>query len=173
MEVGPRTVTILRRVRWVSAILCLLVAYKLFHFGVTTNGQVATAASLIVMFGFIVAATMLLLPETVPFVSRPFTAFIDGIYGTGPGKEKPPFDCRLARGYVKQERYEDAVDEYARVMKYHPKEMEPYRESIQVLLNKLRDREGAEDVLDLGLRKLGSEAERTELLGLYRELGGR
>ncbi len=52
---------------------------------------------------------------------KPIGLLVDSIFGTGTVfGERPPLDLRLAWHYVKEERFEDSIDEYERVRGYYP-----------------------------------------------------
>jgi hypothetical protein len=110
---------------------------------------------------FVLVATLLVLPELV----RPFTWIIDHLFGTGPGSgDRPPLDLRLARAYVEQERYADALEEYRRVQGWHPAVSEPY-EQIMILLARSGSgrRSDVERVYRQGRRHLRSREARADL----------
>jgi len=80
---------------------------------------------------------------------------IDVLMGTTPPSgERPPIDLRLARSYVDQERLDDALAGYARVMKWHPKIAEPYEQTMILLARTGAKRARIEKVHRQGLRRL-------------------
>ena len=115
---------------------------------------------------FIVVATILVIPE----LSRPFTWMIDVLMGTTPPSgERPPIDLRLARSYVAQERLDDALAEYARVKKWHPKIAEPYEQTMILLARTGAKRARIDKVHRQGLRRLRSPDARNDLAAAHRK----
>lgn len=109
---------------------------------------------------FLVVATLLILEE----LTRPFTWIIDSVFGTTRGSgERPPLDLRLARFYVEQERLDDALSEYTRMMKLHPTIPEPYEQIMILLASTGQSRARIDKVKRQGLRKMRSPEARASL----------
>lgn len=100
---------------------------------------------------------LLLMPE----LTRPVTWMIDALMGTQPGRgERPPIDLRLARFYVANERLDEALEEYARVMKWHPGISEPYEETMILLARTGAPRKEIDRVHQIALRRMRSPEAR-------------
>lgn len=109
---------------------------------------------------------ILMMPELV----RPFTFVVDWLLGTMPGSnEKPPLDLRLARHYVKEERYEDALAEYLRVMSHHPGVVETYVKVMEMIAELGGNMRELDAVYQKGQRKLTSPGDLEELKDAYEE----
>lgn len=100
-----------RLVRWSVVVFCLYAAYRLFRLGTSAGPATSAAAiaALLSMFGCLILIPIVLLPDLLPIATRPFTAFIDDIFGTAPAKGRPPLNYSLARGYLRQNRREEAL----------------------------------------------------------------
>ncbi|MEM7012189.1 MAG: hypothetical protein AAF585_11955 [Verrucomicrobiota bacterium] len=160
MNVEPR-----KLIRWVVAAVCvmlgLIIAFK--------GPEIAFLASL-ALFG---VATLLMIHE----LTYPLTWLVDAFFGTGVGGgDKPPLDLRLARHYIKQGRLEDALDEYLRVMEYHPHVAETYEQAIILTAELDNDREAVEKLFEKGKRHLKEPEDQGNLLHAFNQakekLGG-
>jgi len=141
--------------RWLAALSLMALAVWL------SNG-----IGIVFFLPFVVVATLLVIPE----LTRPFTWMIDVLMGTTPPSGgRPPIDLRLARSYVEQERLDDALAEYARVMKWHPKIAEPYEQTMILLARTGATRARIERVHRQGLRRLRSPDARTDLATALRK----
>jgi hypothetical protein len=109
---------------------------------------------------FVVVATLLVLQE----LTHPVTWLIDSVLGTAQGSgERPPLDLRLARFYVEQERLDEALNEYARMMKLHPGIPEPYEQLMILLARTGAPRRRVDRVKRRGLHKLRLPEARASL----------
>lgn len=103
-------------------------------------------------------------------LTRPFTWIIDEVMGTTPGSdERPPIDLRLARFYVEKELLDDAIEEYTRVMRWHPAISEPYEEIMVLLARTGAPRKRIDQMLRRGRRHLRSPDARAALDRAYRQ----
>jgi tetratricopeptide (TPR) repeat protein len=128
----------LPKIRWLIAMAaialgawCMNAALKIPGFG--------AAGYLIVSFGALIFAVLLVSPETAfrvaEWCSRPFTDLLF------PSDEfaKPLLSYVLARRYARELRLSDAVDEYEKIIRYYPDEKDAYLELIAVA-QQLNDR---------------------------------
>ncbi len=154
-------------VRWPLAIFCFWAAYGFFE---SVRHTDAPGAMLPLVFGFltVICGVACLVPDVLPFLARPFTGFIDSVYGTGPGRGRPPLNYNLARSYAARSRADEALEEYRRIMKNYPRELEPYEQSVILHLREYGDAEGAARVFRMGLRRLRSGELRRQLQRTYR-----
>jgi hypothetical protein len=130
---------------------------------------VGPAVAMLAIFASLILGLALVGKDVASLVARPITLFVDVIYGTGPGRGKPPLNYRLARGYVAAGRFDDAVTEYQRIMRYYPRELEPYSECIRMLLEFSRDHPQATRCLRRGLRHMRNRKARDALRAVYRK----
>ena len=83
------------------------------------------------LFGLaaMISGVLLIAPECVGWALSPFTGLLDRILlpsESGP----PPADYTLARLYGGQLRYEEACEEYAKIIHYHPEQINACLEGI-------------------------------------------
>jgi hypothetical protein len=83
--------------------------------------------------GLVLLAGMLIWRDLVKLAARPMQRTVDSIYGTEEGDGVPPLDYRLARFYVKEDRIEDAIDAYGRILEHYPAESDAYLEILPLL----------------------------------------
>lgn len=153
-----------RIARWISVVV-LITGSVLLTIYVEPEG-VIFALPLAALAGF------LLIPE----LTRPVTILIDVLFAGRAEGGKPPLDLRLARGYVKQERLEEALEEYLRMMKFHPHVSEAYEQAMILTARTGGDRAKLERLFKQGLRRVGSLEEKADLRAVYdrakEEIGG-
>ncbi|MEM1297563.1 MAG: hypothetical protein AAGH89_19505, partial [Verrucomicrobiota bacterium] len=108
-------------------------------------------------YGFIfglpllIAVAILILPEFL----KPIGWMVDSLFGTGVVfGERPPLDLRLAQHYVKEERWEEAIDEYARVRGYYPAILEVYSNPMILMAKIGHEREEIDELFAQGQRKI-------------------
>lgn len=111
-------------------------------------------------------AAVLALPELL----FPFTWLIDFLFGTGSQAGRPPLDLRLARSYVKQERWDEAYEEYERVSIYHPGVEEPYVELLKLGLRLDRSERQIDRVFRKGMRRIRDEEGRARLRRVWEKV---
>ena len=74
----------------------------------------------------LISAILLLIPETVKPTTRYLSARIVAFVFPDHKFSKPALTYTLARRYIELERYDDAVQEYAKIIHYYPDETEAY-----------------------------------------------
>jgi len=103
---------------FVVFMLSMRAAFKMESFG--------AAPYVIFSLGCLIAAILLLIPETVKptchYLSGRIVAFVFPDHKFS----KPALTYALARRYIELERYEDAIQEYAKIIHYYPAETEAY-----------------------------------------------
>ena len=68
--------------------------------------------------------------DLAPWLAAPLSALIDSIYLGSERNLRPPLDYRLAEFYVRHGRTDDALEEYARLIGHHPRDLRSYRDAI-------------------------------------------
>jgi hypothetical protein len=125
------------RVRWIFALLSLLVSIWLMTAAFKINGFGALGHIIFSMTGFIMAV-LLIAPETVfrmaEWISRPFAE----LFFPSEEYKKPPLSYQMARRYASTRRFEEAAAEYEKIIHYHPQEHDAYVELLEVA-KKLKD----------------------------------
>ena len=98
--------------------------------GGETDWVAAFAKSL---FGLavMISGVLLVSPEIVGWVLLPLHRVLDSIFLPS-DSGAPPVSYDLARFYVRQLRHEEACEEYAKIICYHPEQFEACLEGIQV-----------------------------------------
>ena len=74
----------------------------------------------------LISAILLLIPETVKPTTQYLSARIVAFVFPDHKFSKPALTYTLARRYIELERYDDAVQEYAKIIHYYPGEIEAY-----------------------------------------------
>ncbi len=72
------------------------------------------------------------LPEVFRYATFCFTGFIDAVFFPGRREAKPPYTLKLARFYREQQRLSEAEAEYARVLSFHPEQLEAWQERLDL-----------------------------------------
>jgi hypothetical protein len=129
--------------RWTLAVLC---------------------ASLVLQGGFFMALFLafLIAPEISILSSYGFTRFIDAVFFPGGREAKPPYTLKLARFYVEKHRWEEAETEYARVLSFHPEQVEAWQERLTLAFRRRDTSAGStpERVLAEALKVLKAPTDR-------------
>ena len=85
------------------------------------------------LFGLaaMISGVLLIAPECVGWVLTPLTGLLDRIF-LPTESDPPPLDYTLARLYGGQLRYEEACEEYAKILHYHPEQFSACLEGIDI-----------------------------------------
>ncbi len=117
--------------RWLCS-ASFFIMFAILIKGVFAHGAVYTPdayeALPFVIFSLVslVVAILLLIPETVKPTTDYLSGLIVGLVFPDHKFGKPALTYLLARRYIEQERYDDAIDEYAKIIHYYPDEVEAY-----------------------------------------------
>lgn len=152
--------------RWIAALVLLFFAYRRAT-GIETpaEGVALNIPGLVVGIGLLIAAVACIAPELVEWISMPFRAIFDAIFFPGT-RETPPPDYNLARLYREQERHEEALEAYFRILHHHPQELLAYLEGIETAFDCGEPEKGAK-LLEMGLRDLPAEGLREQVQRAY------
>jgi len=118
-------------IRWLLALGCLIFCIRQFQAGLNTAG-LGAAGFLIVGFGSMLAVVLLIAPETIVRLCEFFSRIFTSIVLPDDKSHKPPLSYILAHSYRRQLRYSEAVEEYRKLIHYHPGELTPYLELISL-----------------------------------------
>ena len=88
--------------------------------------SLGAAPYVIFSLGCLISAILLLIPETVKPTTQYLSARIVAFVFPDHKFSKPALTYTLARRYIELERYDDAVQEYAKIIHYYPGEIEAY-----------------------------------------------
>jgi hypothetical protein len=114
------------------------------------------AASMLGVF-----SAMLIAPEITYLASSGFTGFIDAVFFPGGREKLPPYTLKLARFYVEKERWAEAEAEYARMLSFHPKQVEAWQERLALAFERTDEADPApEEILAASLKALRKEEDR-------------
>jgi len=62
--------------------------------------------------------------------TKPLIAFVDSVFLPGGKLEKPVLNLKLPAYYLREHRYEEALAEYRKILKHHPRTAEAYEQAI-------------------------------------------
>ena len=147
--------------RWFVGICFELGALKLLIGATRAADYMSGFAGAVFGFSALITGVLILAPELTEWLATPVHRAINSLIFPG-GSIVPPADYTLARLYRKQWRYRESVEEYFKILEYHPKELTAYLEGIATATEahgfKTRER-----FFRLGLRKLKSLEAREQL----------
>jgi tetratricopeptide (TPR) repeat protein len=75
----------------------------------------------------------LLWPEIFRVATKPFLLLIDQVFFPGGKLERPFLNLKLPAHYIDEGRYEEALEEYLKILKHYPDEKEAYERAIWLL----------------------------------------
>ena len=130
--------------------------------GATKSASI-TAGFGAAIFGFssMIIGVLLLAPELKVWAAIPVHRVFNSLIFPG-GTIVPPADYRLARQYRKQWRYCESVDEYFKILEYHPEELDAYLEGMATA-TEARAPKTRQRFYRMGLRKLQNTSDRQQL----------
>ena len=152
-------------VRWVfAALFCAAGVVLLSRVNVVGLGW-DTLDKTLVGLGALFVALLFIGPEVVSWVVTPVYYFVDQLLIPSES-EPPPANFKLARYYAGQLRHEEACEEYAKIIRFHPEESAAYLEGIQEAFL-AGNRDLAKKFYAKGRRIMRAPGERKLLRGVY------
>ncbi len=121
-----------------------------------------TFAGSVFGLAMLITSCLFIGPEIVHWTVYPIHYALDAILLPSETL-RPPVDYTLARFYHRQRRYEEACEEYFKIIEYHPQEVSAYLEGIEAATS-ANQRATAHKFYRLGLRKLSSKNGNRDLL---------
>lgn len=118
---------ILALIRWMLAVGCSVFAVKLMVRGLSQE-SFAAAPFLILSFASVIAAILLMAPDTIFKLAEAFSRLFTGIFFPDEKFARPPLSYLLARKYTEELRTGDAINEYLNILHYYPRERQAYLE---------------------------------------------
>ena len=115
--------------RWLLAGALGAWTARQFHVIGQTADPSAGALHGFYMLAGLLGAVALVAPELVGWAVMPLNVLIEAVLLPGE-TGAPPADYTLARFYVQQLRYDEAVEEYLKIIHYHPRELTAYLEGM-------------------------------------------
>ncbi len=97
-----------------------------------TSGLVI--GGLLLALGFFAIVT-----NVIQIATKPFVLLIDSIFFPGGKLSKPILNLKLPEFYLREGRYEEALDEYQKIMRHYPDETAAYEGAIDLLVNEFSD----------------------------------
>ncbi len=85
---------------------------------------------ILIAVAFLIPGLALLWPWIFRLAIHPFTSFIEAIYSPKQPLEKPLLNLSLPTYYINESRYEEALEEYQKILRYYPREAEAYEKAI-------------------------------------------
>ena len=118
-------------IRWtIGGIIALAGARALFLAMTHEASMGGVVLKILTGVVLVITASLFVAPEIVHLVVAPINYVLDAILLPSESL-RPPVDYKLARFYSAQMRYEDACEEYLKILYYHPQEMDAYVEGIE------------------------------------------
>jgi len=169
-------------VRWLAAAVLIYLAYRraLVSPSPTLPPELAeelesstmpAIPGLLSGIGLMIAGVACIAPELIYWISMPFQAVFNSIFFPGT-REIPPPDYNLTRVYREQERYDEALEAYFRILKHHPQELLAYLEGIETAFD-AGVPEKAHKLLQAGLHQLPAQELRDQVQRIYDECAAR
>ena len=112
-----------------------------------------------------ISGVLLIAPECVGWALMPLHRLLDHIFLPSESVP-PPLNYTLARRYASQLRFEDACEEYAKIVHYHPEEANAYLEGISAA-HRARNSEQARKFYRAARRVVRTEDQRRLLENVY------
>jgi len=125
MTMRVQTKKILAPFRWLLSASSFVV-FILSMSAAFDMGSLGAAPYVIFAVVCLIASILLLIPETVKPTCRYLSGLIVGFVFPDHKFSKPALTYSLARRYIEHERYDDAINEYAKIIHYYPDETEAY-----------------------------------------------
>lgn len=150
--------------RWIVAGLIALAGLRILI------GVMSHAENMMEVFGkslyglaMLITACLFIGPEIVNWTVSPIHRALDSILLPSESL-RPPVDYTLARFYHRQMRYEEACDEYFKILEYHPQEVAAYLGGIEAA-TAVNQRATAMKFYRMGMRRLSRKnGDRDRLL---------
>ncbi len=149
----PRTSVI---IRWtIAAVVAGAGSWSLILAMTHETGMGGVFLKSIAGLALMITAALFAGPEIVQWVISPINSAIDAILLPSETM-RPPVDYKLARFYYEQMRYEEACEEYFKILEYHPQEVAAYLEGIGAATAADKP-DTARKFYRLGMRKLSAK----------------
>lgn len=117
--------------RWLLAVALLYGAYWFANRALLYEGF--SALSYLLAFAVqLISSAILIAPELAHCLGGIIFKPLVSIFLPDEKFFRPPLSYILARKYAQDKRYQDAVQEYLKIIKHYPDEREPYEEIIRI-----------------------------------------
>ena len=135
--------------RWILGIAFLGVAF----WCATTGYENLNFFLLLLAVPLFVAGISCLWKTIFYAATRPFTAMIDAVFFPGGKLSKPVLNLKLPRYYVNESRFDEALEEYQRIIKHYPDEAEAYDGAISLYVEIFEEPDEARKLYDRAKRR--------------------
>jgi hypothetical protein len=155
MDILEESVTTASRIRlWIRWALGLWLIYLCVRglSSIKPEGHMETFASSLFAFAKGIMGVILIAPSLANYAARPILNWIDSIYLPSDEESKPPLDYKLPDYYRKTRQTDLAIERYAEIIRYYPKEATAYA-WLYVLVGK-KDPKEAKRILNRAHRRL-------------------
>lgn len=132
----------LRGLRWTLASIAAVWSIRMMSPGLVTSDMIAGMSQVSALLG-IVALIVLLAPELVRLTTWPAMKLIDAVVYPNERFKRPPLDFRLATFYIRRGLWQQAAEEYERILGYYPQQFEAYQALMAIYTGPLADRKAA------------------------------
>ncbi|MEO6848299.1 MAG: hypothetical protein ABI443_11600 [Chthoniobacterales bacterium] len=122
-------------IRWLFAPVCLYFAVKVFFKLAAGGTALHVLAAALFGFAIMMFGIFLVAPEVVRVIASPISNFFGGIFFLNARYSKPPLSYNLARFYEKEERLDEAIVEYGKIIRYYPEERDAYLELLTTAMH--------------------------------------
>lgn len=113
---------------------------------------------------FIMIGAGLVMPVALRLLAAPFHAMVDSIYAPRHPTDKPPMDLELPAFYEREKRFQEALDEYRKIIRYHPEKTPGWLGALRLLLAEFDDPDGAEALYRKANRRFRGDSEALALI---------
>lgn len=110
--------------------------------------------NLLYMLGSFILGIIFLTPEFIKIIIYPVTSLFSNTLVSGAKLKKPPLSYKLAEFYIKEERFDDAIYEFEKIIEYYPEEERSYLEIAEISSVIFEDIDEAVDILNKGLKNI-------------------
>lgn len=86
-----------------------------------------------------VLGVIAILTNLIEILTKPFTMFIDAVFFPGGAFSKPVLNLKLPEYYLREGRFDEALDEYKKIIRHYPDEAAAYEGAIDLLVNEFKD----------------------------------
>lgn len=130
-------------IRWLFGVGLLGLSY---HYA-TTGYEDGQFGRILGGAGLFVLGILFLWRTIFHLATRPLTRLVDSLFFPGGKLGKPLLNLKLPAYYINEGRYEEALAEYRKILKYYPDEIEAYEKTIWLLHDVFDDARGAEKLI--------------------------
>ena len=148
-----------RLMRWLFAVGSVGLSIYLIQRGIAAGSITASFFPVLAALVLLVISAILIAPELAVLFCQPLFALVDSIFFPGGKLSKPVLSYTLPDFYLKEGRYEEALEEYRKILRYYPRESAAYLGAIELLVAEFGDVPGAKNLYARARQKLRDRPE--------------